>query len=69
MATDVTQQRQQAQLLDMLAEEKLTVVRSLLEVMVEPLSHSLAAAPVEEEELTSETAAALGRATRVASSW
>ena len=63
MATDVTQQRQQAhELLDMLPEEKLTVVRSLLEVMVEPLCHSLAAAPVEEEELTSETAAALGRA-------
>jgi len=63
MATDVTQQRQQAhELLDMLPDEKLTAVRSLLEVMVEPLSHSLAAAPVEEEELTSETAAALGRA-------
>jgi len=37
-------------------------VRSLLEVMVEPLSRSLASAPVEEEEITPETAAALDRA-------
>jgi hypothetical protein len=63
MSTDVTQERQQAHaLLDMLPEEKLTAVRSLLEVMVEPLSRSLASAPVEEEEITPETAAALDRA-------
>ena len=63
MGTDVTQQRQQAHaLLDMLPVEKLTAVRSLLAVMVEPLSRSLASAPVEEEEITSETAAALDRA-------
>jgi len=63
MGTDVTQERQQAHaLLDMLPEEKLTDVRSLLEVMLEPLSRSLASAPVEEEEITPETAAALDRA-------
>jgi len=63
MASDVTQERQQAHaLLDMLPQEKLTAVRVLLEVMVEPLSRSLAAAPVEEEEITPETAAALDRA-------
>ena len=63
MGTDITQERQQAHaLLDMLPEEKLTAVRSLLEVMVEPLSRSLASAPVEEEEITSETATALDRA-------
>ncbi|MGO9517502.1 MAG: hypothetical protein ACLPND_10695 [Candidatus Korobacteraceae bacterium] len=63
MEPDIAQQRQQAHaLLDMLPEEKLTAVRSLLEVMVEPLSRSLASAPVEEEEITSETAAALERA-------
>ncbi len=63
MGTDVTQERQQAHaLLDMLPEEKLTAVRSLLEVMLEPLSRSLASAPVEEEEITPETAAALDRA-------
>ena len=49
-------------LLDMLPDEKVEAVRSLLEVMVEPLSRSLAMAPVEEEELTPETAAALDRA-------
>ena len=49
-------------LLDMLPEEKLTAVVGLLEVMVEPLARSLASAPVEEEEITPETAAALERA-------
>ena len=63
MGTDVTQERQQAHaLLDMLPEEKLTAVRGLLEVLVEPLSRSLAAAAVEEQEITPETAAALDRA-------
>ena len=46
----------------MLSPEKLNAVRSLLELMVEPLSRSLALAPGEEEEITPETAAALGRA-------
>jgi ethanolamine utilization microcompartment shell protein EutL len=63
MEPDLTQERQQAHaLLDMLPENKLNAVRSLLEVMVEPLSRSLASAPVEEEEVTPETAAALSRA-------
>ena len=63
MGTDVTQERQQAHaLLDMLPQEKLTAVRSLLEVMVEPLSRSLASAPMEAEEVTPETAAAIERA-------
>lgn len=56
-------ERQQAHfLLDALPEEKVSAVRNLLEVMVEPLSRSLAKAPVEEEELTPETAAALEHA-------
>lgn len=63
MELDLAQQRQQAHLLiDVLADEKIPAVRSLLEVMVEPLSRSLATAPVEDEELTPETAAALDRA-------
>lgn len=63
MGADATQERQHAhELLDMLPQEKLTAVRSLLEVMVEPLSRSLASTPVEEEEVTPETAAALDRA-------
>ena len=50
----------------MLPAEKLNALRGLLEVMVRPedapLSRSLALAPVEEEEITVETAAALDRA-------
>jgi len=49
-------------LLDMLPEEKLAAVRGLLEVMVEPLSHSLAAAPEEEHEVSADTAEAIQRA-------
>jgi hypothetical protein len=45
--------------LDALPPEKLNAVRSLLEVMVEPLARSQALAQVEEEEITPETAAAL----------
>jgi len=57
------QERQQAhELLDMLPDEKLSAVRTLLEVIVEPLSRSLTLAAMEEEELTPETAAALERA-------
>jgi hypothetical protein len=63
MEPDLTHERQQAHaLLDMLPAEKLNAVRSLLEVMVEPLSRSLALSPVEEEEITLETTAALDRA-------
>ena len=63
MGLNLNQERQQAHaLLDMLPAAKLNAVRSLLEVMVEPLARSLALAPVEEEEVTPETAAALDRA-------
>jgi hypothetical protein len=63
MEPNLNQERQQAHaLLDLLPAEKLTAVRSLLEVMVEPLARSLALAPVEEEKITPETAAALDRA-------
>ena len=63
MKRNSQEERQQAHaLLDMLPDEKLNAVRTLLEVMVEPLSRSLALAAVEEEELTPETATALERA-------
>jgi hypothetical protein len=63
MEPNLDQERQQAHaLLDMLPAEKLNAVRSLLEVMVEPLARSMALAPVEEEEITPDTAAALDRA-------
>ncbi|MCB1020416.1 MAG: hypothetical protein H6509_15105 [Bryobacterales bacterium] len=60
MEPDLQQQRLQAHaMLDMLSADKLHVVRNLLEVMVEPLERALALAPVEDEELTQETIAAL----------
>jgi hypothetical protein len=63
MEANLNQERREAHaLLDMLPAEKLNAVRSLLEVMVEPLARSLALAAVEEEEITPETAAALDRA-------
>jgi hypothetical protein len=63
MEPDLSQRRQRAHdLLNRLSPEKLEAVQSLLEVMVEPLSRSLAAAPVEDEEITPETAAGLDRA-------
>lgn len=63
MEPNLDQERREAHaLLDLLPREKLNAVRGLLEVMVEPLSHSLALAAVEEEEITPETAAALDRA-------
>ena len=63
MESNLDQERRQAHaLIDALPADKLTAVKSLLEVMVEPLARSLALAPVEEEDLTPETAAALDRA-------
>lgn len=60
---DLQSERQQAHfLLDALPDEKIPAVRGLLEVMVEPLSRSLAKAPIEQEDLTDETADALDRA-------
>jgi hypothetical protein len=50
------------QLLDQLDSGQLAAVVHLLQVMTGPLSRSLAVAPVEEEEITPETAAALDRA-------
>ncbi len=63
MEPDLEQKRQQAHaLLDMLPDENVAAVQSLLQVMVEPLARSLASAPVDEEEVTRATAAALERA-------
>ena len=63
MESNRTQEREQAHaLLDKLSDEQLDAVRNLLEVMVEPLSRSLALAPVEDDEITPQTAAALDRA-------
>lgn len=60
MANDLKLERQQAHdLLDLLPDEKLRAVHSLLEVLIEPLAQSLSQAPTEDEDLTSETAEAL----------
>ncbi len=57
-----TKKQHAHQLLDQLDPGQLAAVVHLLEVMTGPLSRALAAAPVEEEEITPETAAALDRA-------
>ena len=63
MESNRTDERQRAHaLLDRLSDDQLDAVRNLLEVMVEPLAHSLAQAPVDDEEITPEAAAALDRA-------
>jgi len=49
------------QLLDQLDPGQLAAVLHLLQVMTGPLSRSLSLAPVEEEEITPETVAALDR--------
>jgi hypothetical protein len=61
--TDLTQQRQQARaLLDVLPAEKLTAVRSLLEVMVDPVARAVALAPPEDEEISEEEERAVAQA-------
>jgi len=62
MEQNLNEERKQAHaLLDMLPPDKLSAVRGLLEAMVEPLARSLSRAPVDDEEITPETAAALDR--------
>lgn len=63
MESNLDQERREAHaLIDALPAEKLNAVKSLLEVMVEPLARSLVLAQAEEEELTPDTATALDRA-------
>jgi hypothetical protein len=62
MSGNDRERRQAHALLDILPAEKLNAVRTLLEVMVEPLGRSLALALVEDEEITPEVGAALDRA-------
>ena len=63
MEMNLNQERQEAHtLLDMLPSAKLNAVRSLLEVMVEPLARSLALAQAGDDDITPDTSAALERA-------
>jgi hypothetical protein len=55
--TNVQSERQQAHLLlDVLPDEKIAAVRGLLEVMLDPLSRSLANAPYDDEPVSEEEA-------------
>jgi hypothetical protein len=61
MAQDIGKEKKQAhELIERLPPTQLSAVVGLLEAMLDP--SALANAPVEEEEITSETAAALERA-------
>ena len=63
MESNLNQERQQAHaLLDMLPAEKLNAVRSLLEVMVDPVSRALANAPIDDEPITEEEERAIAQA-------
>jgi hypothetical protein len=63
MDPNLNQEREQAHaLLDMLPAEKLNAVRSLLEVMVDPVSRALANAPVDDEPITEEEERAIAQA-------
>jgi hypothetical protein len=63
MEADLSQQRRQAHaLLDMLPAGKLNAVRSLLDVMVDPVSRALANAPIDDEPITEEEERAVAEA-------
>ena len=63
MESYLLRERQQAHaLIDLLPEAKLSAVKNLLEVMIEPLSHSLALAPDEDYDISPETALAIEQA-------
>jgi hypothetical protein len=63
MNLDPVQQRQEAHMLiDVLPDEKLYVVRSLLEVLVDPASMTMDTAPSDDEELNEDTIASIQRA-------
>ena len=63
MSAGLSQEKQQVhEMVERLAPSQLTAVRGLLEALLDPVARSLANAPVEEEEITPEMAAALDRA-------
>jgi hypothetical protein len=55
MTVEETQERQRAHVyLDLLPPAQLSAVRSLLETMLDPVSRTLANAPIEDEEISEE---------------
>ncbi len=66
METELTQECQQAHaLLDSLGPDQLAAVARLLEVMADPVTRSIANAPVEDEEITPQMAVDLDRAASI----
>ena len=63
MAQNSTDETQKAQaLIKMLPPAQLAAVVKLLEAIIDPVTSAIANAPVEDEEITDETAAAIDRA-------
>jgi hypothetical protein len=63
MSSDLTREKQQLhELVDRLAPSQVYAVRSLLQVMLDPVSRAIANAPVDEEPITAEEARALSEA-------
>lgn len=63
MGSDLSQERQRAhELIDLLSGEEVIAVCRLLEVLVDPVSRTLASVATVEEEITPETAAEIERA-------
>jgi hypothetical protein len=63
MSSDLTHEKQQLhELVDRLAPSQVYAVRSLLQVMLDPVSRAIANAPVDEEPITAEEARALSEA-------
>ena len=63
MALELADEKQHAyELIDRLAPGQLAAVVGLLEVMLDPVSRTIATAPIEDEEITAETAAELDAA-------
>ena len=63
MSSDLAHEKQQLhELVDRLAPSQVYAVRSLLQVMLDPVSRAIANAPVDEEPITAEEADALSEA-------
>ena len=63
MANDLTHEKQQLhELVDRLTPSQVYAVRSLLQVMLDPVSRAIANAPVDDEPLTAEDVHALNEA-------
>jgi hypothetical protein len=63
MATEVIQEKQEVHaLVELLTPGQLSAVRSVLQVMVDPVSYAIANAPLEDEEISDEEERAVAEA-------